>query len=126
MIPRSVLFRCISSPIYEAKRPSQALCCPMGLVGYSPSLSPGLQVIGTYCPRSCIFYKLRQDSQHSCSSVCRSLYKSGLRFVWPVNSCTAALSLSLHMARNLLGLLGRWYFISILDCWQLVQAIHLA
>ena len=65
-IPSSVLFHCISSTVYEVKRLSQALCWPLGLIGWSPSLSPGLRALGTYCPRFCIFYKLRQDSHTQC------------------------------------------------------------
>jgi hypothetical protein len=65
-------------------------------------------------------------SRHSCRSVCQSLCKCALRPVWPVNSPTAALSLNLLIARCSLALLGRGYLISTLDCWQPVQAVHLA
>jgi hypothetical protein len=65
-------------------------------------------------------------SQHSCLSVCPSLCKCALRLVWPVNSPTAALSLSLLMAGSSLALPGRGYLISTLNCRYPVQAVHLA
>jgi hypothetical protein len=53
-ILRSLLFHCISTPIYEVKRPSQALCCPLGLIGCSPSLSPGLWAFAECAETNCI------------------------------------------------------------------------
>jgi hypothetical protein len=119
------------------KRPSQALCWPLGLIGCSPSRFQDLQALETFSSGFCIFYKLRPDShtqcvhcllfrRHSCLSVCPSLYKCALRLVWPVNSPTAALSLNLFMASSSLVLLGRRYLISTLDCRYQVQAAHLA
>jgi hypothetical protein len=77
----------------------------------------------TKCTRSSLSYP---HSRHSCRSVCPNLYKWALRLVWLVNSPTAALSLSILIARCLLAVLGRGYLISILDCWKLVQAVHLS
>ena len=57
-----MLFHCISSPVCEVKRPSQALCWPLGLIGCSPSRFQDLQALETCSPRSCIFCKLEQDS----------------------------------------------------------------
>ena len=65
-------------------------------------------------------------SQHSCCSVCPSLYRWAIRVVWPVNSPTAALSLNVLIVRSLLALQERGYLISILDCWQPVQVAHLS
>ena len=68
------------------------------------------------CSLSCFSHP---HSRHSCRSVLPSLYK------WPVNSPTAALNLNLLIARSSLALLGRGRLISILDCRQRVQAVHL-
>ena len=65
-------------------------------------------------------------SRHSCLSVRPSLCKCVLRVVWPVNSPTAPLGLSLLIARSSLALLGRGYLMSTLDCRHPVQAVHLA
>jgi hypothetical protein len=90
VIPRSVMLDCISSPVYEVKRLNQDLGWPLGLVGSSPSLPPDLRALETYCPRSCIFYKLRQDSHIWC--VHCSLYRIrtvGILAVLRVQVCTS-------------------------------------
>ena len=56
----------MSSLVYEVKRLSQALCWPLGLIGCLPSLSQVLEALETCCLRSCIFYKLGQDSDIQC------------------------------------------------------------
>jgi hypothetical protein len=138
MIRRSVLFHCISSPVYEVKRLNQALCWPLGLIGCSPSLSSGFRKVlpqilyilqartgqsHTVCTLSSLSYP---HNRHSCRSAFPSLYKWALRLVWPVNSPTAAQSLNLLIARNSLALLDREYLVRILDCRQLAQIVHLA
>ena len=65
-IPSSLLFHCISSLVQEVKRPSQALCWPLGLIGCSSSLSVDLRALGTYCPRFCIVYNLGEGSDVKC------------------------------------------------------------
>ena len=65
-------------------------------------------------------------SRHSCRSVCPVLYRWALSVVWPVNSPTAALTLYRLIANSSLALPARRYLISILDCRQPVQAVHLA
>jgi hypothetical protein len=140
MIPESFLFCCISSLVYEFKRLSQALCWPLALKGCPPSHFQDLPSLKTCCLRCCIFYERAENShtqcihcpflsyshsQHSCHSLCPSLYRWTLRVLWPVNSPTAALSLNLLISRSSLALPGRGYLISILDCRQPVQAAHL-
>jgi hypothetical protein len=65
-VPRSVLFYCISSLVHGVKRPSQALWWPLGFIGCPPSLSQYLRALGTYCPRSFIYYKPGQYSHTQC------------------------------------------------------------
>jgi hypothetical protein len=128
MIPRSLLFHCISLPVCEVKRLSQALCWPRGLIGCSHSCFQDLQALGTCCPRSCIFYKLGQDSHTMCTLSSYRIHTAAILAVLCIQVCTSelsdlcglltALSLNILIARSLLVLLGRGYLISILDCWQ--------
>jgi hypothetical protein len=91
--PRSLLFHCISLPLCEVKRPSQALCWPLGSTDCSPSLSQDLQALGTCCPRSCIFYKLRQDSHTQCvHCLLYHIHTVGILVVLCVQVCTGELS----------------------------------
>ena len=63
---RSLLFHCAFSPVHEVKRPSQALCQPLGLIGCSPSRFEDLQALKTCSTGLYIFYKLEQDSHTQC------------------------------------------------------------
>jgi hypothetical protein len=84
-----------------------------------------LYVLHASTGQSHIMYTLsslqHSHSRHSCRSVFPSLWKWGLRVVWPVNSPTAALSLNLLIAE-----LDRGYLISISICRQPIQVTHLA
>jgi hypothetical protein len=117
-MPRSLVFHCISSPVYEVKILSQALCWPLGLIGCSPSRFQDLHALETCSPRSCIFYKLRQDSHTQCVHCpLYHIYTAGILTILCVQVCTSepsglcslvrAQSLNLLIARSSLALLVR-------------------
>ena len=108
----------------------QVLCWPLGLKGCPLSLSQYLRALRTYCPKSCIFYKLRHNvytvffimsTQSAFLPFCVSKFvQLSSQVVWPVNSPTAALCLSLLIGRSPFALPG------VLDSQQPVQAPYLA
>ena len=140
--PRSLLFR--FSPRWFMRlraKPNQALYWPLGFNGCIPSSYWGPQASKTCCPRSCIFYKLVEDSDtqsvhcllyhiHTADILAfryvqvRTGQFSG--FCGLLTALQQHLSLNLLRVRNLLGLLDRGYLVSVLDCWQPLQAGHLA
>ena len=97
----------------------------LGLIGCPSSHFQYLRALGTYCPRSCIFYKLRQDSDTQCvhcplyhnhivgilAVLCVQVHINELRLVWPVNSPRASLSLNLLIVKRSLILPGRGYLL---------------
>jgi hypothetical protein len=139
MIPRSVLFHCISSPVYEVERLRQAVLATRlnRLLTLTFSRSSGFRNT-----LSQILYLLhaKTGQSHTCTLGhtqrvhsliittqldilavrCPSLYKWALGLVSPLNSPTAALRLNLLIGRSSFALLGPGYLISILDCgnWQ--------
>ena len=90
MIPRSVLFHCVSSPVYEVKRLSQALCLPLGLIGCSPSLSPGL-LSSKHTASDPVSLQTKKDSHtQSVQYLLYHIHTAGILAVLRVHVCTSA------------------------------------